>query len=193
MNETKRTKVNSESEKEIEKVAVQLKEFEDNVNQLTMDRMNKAPLLDQEPQTKKSQQEIEDSKKIYLKPKKMVSAPQKFNERFRDDYNFAKEYVQFIAEHKEMAGETIEIWTRPYGGTPAEYWEVPTNVPVWGPRYLAERINKAQYHRLMMKDTPTERTGAGIMYGQMAVDQTVNRLTAQPVSTRKSIFMGSTF
>ena len=181
------------AEKELDKVEKQLNAFEDGIKELTMDRMNSAPKQESEPQTKIAQKDLDKHNDLYLKPHRSVAARDKFNEAYREEYNFAKEYVQFIAEHKEMAGETIEIWTRPYGGTPAEYWEVPTNVPVWGPRYLAERLNKAQYHRLMMKDAPTERTGAGIMYGQMAVDQTVNRLTAQPVSTRKSIFMGSTF
>jgi len=59
--------------------------------------------------------------------------------------NFQKEYVQFIAENKEIIGETIEIWTRPFGGMPAEFWKVPVNKPVWGPRYLAEQIKRCYY------------------------------------------------
>ena len=54
-----------------------------------------------------------------------------------DDHNGLKRF---------QLSEKIEIWTRPYGGIPAEYWEVPSNKPVWGPRYLAEQIKRARYH-----------------------------------------------
>ena len=43
-----------------------------------------------------------------------------------------------------------------------------------------------------MKNTVTEHTGAGQMYGQIAADTTMQRLDARPASTgRKSIFMGA--
>ncbi len=179
-------------EKELENADKQFKEFDDNVKSLTLDRMNEAPKKEVEPQTKLSQSEIEKSKNIYLKPIKTVSSRDKFNERLRDKYNFQKEYVQFIAEHKEIIGETIEIWTRPFGGMSAEFWNVPTNKPVWGPRYLAEQIKKANYHRLtMQQNVITESGGYGQMYGALAVDTTVQRLDAIPVSSKKSIFMGA--
>ena len=93
-----------------------------------------------EPQTKISQSDIAKSKDVYLKPAKTIGSKERFNEKFREDYNFSKEYVQFIAENKECIGETTELWTKPYPGLPAEFWQVPSNKPVWGPRYLAERI-----------------------------------------------------
>lgn len=37
----------------------------------------------------------------------------------------------------------------------------------------------------------TESTGAGQMFGALAVDTTVQRLDAHPVSAKKSVFMGS--
>ena len=179
-------------ETEMEKLDAQFQEFDKNVKELTQDRMNEAPKLEMEPQTKLSSQEIEDSKKIYLKPAKAISCKQKFNEKFRESYNFDKEYVQFIAENKEIIGEAIEIWTRPYGGMPAEFWVVPTNKPVWGPRYLAEQIKKCYYHRLSMNDSKIVASdGMGTYTGQIVVDNTIQRLEASPVSTRKSIFMGA--
>ena len=39
---------------------------------------------------------------------KTVSCREKFNENFRATYEYDKEYVQFIAEHKELIGEKIE-------------------------------------------------------------------------------------
>jgi hypothetical protein len=180
--------------KELEKAEKQFQEFDQNIKDLTLDRMNQAPREDIEPQTKISQRDLEKKTDIYLKPEKSIGSPQKFNEKFREQYEFDKQYVQFIAEHKEIIGDDIEVWTRPYGGVNAEFWRVPTNKPVWGPRYLAERIKACTYHRLIMKQNVlTETNGMGQMYGAMAADTIVQRLDAMPVSSRKSIFMGAGF
>lgn len=177
-------------ETELQKVEKQFDEFDNQVKNLTMDRMNQSPKQDVEPQTKLSSSEIEKSKDIYLKPLRSIGGREKFNEKFRDAYNFDKEYVQFIAENKEIVGETIELWTKPYAGVPCEFWNVPVNKPVWGPRYLAEQIKRKSYHRLYMDNKVTSTDGYGSMYGTMAVDKTIQRLDAYPVSPKKSVFMG---
>ena len=184
-------KVNSEGEKELQKAADQFEAFDANVKEMTLDRMNMAPKQELEPQTKLSTREAQKSTDIYLKPHKTVSSRDKFNEKYREAYEFAREYVQFIAENKEVMGETIDMWTRPFAGMPAEEWLVPVNKPVWGPRYLAEQIRSKTYHRLVMQDRVTEDMGNMKMYGQMTVDTTIPRLTAEPVSGRKSVFMGA--
>lgn len=190
MTEAKRPKINSEGQRELDKAEEQFKEFDDQVKSLTLDRMNMAPKKEIEPQTKLAQSEIEKSRDIYLKPKRTISSKEKFNEDFRKDYNFSKEYVQFIAEHKEIIGETIDLWTKPFAGIPAEEWAVPTNKPVWGPRYLAEQIKRCSYHKLSMQDRTLGSDQMGQYYGTMVVDNIVQRLDAYPTSTRKSIFMG---
>lgn len=193
MSEHKKPKTSSDyAQTELDKAEKQFNEFDKSVKELTMDRMNAAPKEESEPETKISTRQAQNAKDVYLKPKRSIGAKDKFNEKFREKYEFDKQYVKFIAENKEITGETIDIWTRPYGGMPAEWWEVPCNKPVWGPRYLAEQIKRKFYHRLVMQQTPTEHTGVGTMYGSMAVDTTVPRLDAHPVSERKSIFMGST-
>lgn len=186
-------KQKTSSEKEIEKVEEQFEKFDDNIKQMTLDRMNQAKVEDLEPQTKISQKDLEKQKDIYLKPKRAISSKEKFNEKFREEYEFAKEYVCFIAEHKEIIGETIELWTKPFPGLPAEEWAVPTNKPLWGPRYLAEQIHKCKYHRFYMDQNQSTGTDGHVQYyGAMAVDKVIHRLDAMPASTRKSIFMGST-
>lgn len=183
---------NSQSAKEIEKAKDQFDAFDVNVKELTMDRMNQAPREESEPQTKLSQNQIANSKDIYLKPNRYISSREPFNENFRSDYEYQKEYVQFIAENKELIGETIELWTKPFAGLPAEEWYVPANKPVWGPRYLAEQINRKFYHRLVMQESrQTGGDGLGQYYGSMAVDTTVPRLEATPVSTKRTTFFGS--
>jgi hypothetical protein len=194
MSETKnKPKVSSSlAQQELNKVEKQFEAFDENIKSLTLDRMNKAPIEEADSQTKMSQRDISKTKDIYLKPSKSVNANgEKFNEKFRKDYNFSIEYVNFIAENKEIIGETIEIWTKPFAGMPAEFWQVPVNKPVWGPRHLAEQIKRCRHHRLTMQDRPVQADGMGTYYGMMVVDNTVNRLDAHPVDNRKSIFTGS--
>lgn len=185
-------KASSHSQRELDKAEEQFKQFDEQVKDLTLDRMNEAPKMECDPQTKVSNRELQKQDGIYLKPKKSIGTPQKFNEKFREKYNYAKEYVPFIAEHKEIIGESIEIWTRPYGGLPAEYWEIPTGKKVYGPRYLAEQISRCNYHRLKMNEgIVTGNNSMGAMYGQLVVDTTIERLSARPVTEKKSIFMGA--
>lgn len=184
--------INSASERELDKVEKQFDQYQENIEQMTLDRMNMAPKQEVEPQTKLSQSDIAKTQDVYLKPFRTIGCQDKFNENYREQYNFDKEYVQFIAENKEIIGENIEMWTRPYGGLPAEFWKVPVNKPVWGPRYLAEQIKRCYYHRMVMQQNQSAGSdGMGQYYGSMAVDTTLQRLDALPVSTRRSVFMGS--
>jgi len=177
---------------EMDKLEQQFEKFDEQVKDLTMDRMNQAPKLELEPQTKLSQSEIEKAPEIHLKPARSIGAPQKFNEKFREDLNFAKQEVRFIAENNEIKGEKIEMWTRPFGGMPAEFWQIPVNKPVWAPRYVAEQLKRKFYHRLVMEDKPTASEGGMTYYGSMVVDTTIQRLDAHPASNaKKSIFMGA--
>lgn len=179
-------------QKDIDSIEKQIKSFDDSIGKLSLDEMNKAPKEETEPVHKLSQKEIEKSSDIYLKPKRQIASREKFNEKYREDYNFQKEYVRFIPEHKELIGESIETWTKPFAGMPAEEWVIPTGKPVWGPRYLAEQLTKCRYHRLVMKQNViTETSGVGQMYGAMAAETYVQRLDAVPVSTKKSLFMGA--
>lgn len=181
---------NSESAKELDRVEQQFNEFEQQVKDLTQDRMNEAPKLEMESQTKMSQREISKSQDIYLKPFRTISSREKFNEEYRDAYNFDREYVRFIAENHEVIGENIELWIKKYPGTPAEEWKVPVNKPVWAPRMVAERIAGCFYHRLSMKDSSVIGSdGMGTYHGQMVIDNTVQRLNALPATTKKSVFL----
>ena len=176
-------------DKELDKAQKQFDAFDDQVKSMTMDRMNQAPKLDVEEQTKLGQKDVEKSKDIYLKPIRKISCKEKFNEEYRSKYEFSKEYVQFIAENHEIIGESIDIWTRPFAGMPAEEWKVPVNKPVYGPRYLAEQIKRKGYHRLRMENIPVENGAYGTINGQMVVDNFIPRLDARPVSQKKSVFM----
>lgn len=180
------------AQQELDKAQRQFESADQNIKNLAHEDSANVPRLETEPQTKLSQKDLERTQDIYLKPSRSINVPQKFNENFREQYEFDKQYVKFIAENKESPGDTIEMWTHPYGGVPAEFWEVPTNKPIWAPRYVAEQIKSRTYRRLTMQQKViTEANSIGQMYGALAVETIINRLDAQPVSTRKSVFMGA--
>lgn len=180
-------------EKELDKAEKQFEAFEDNIKDLTLDRMNKVPKLEMEPQTKLSQNELRRAPDIYLKPKRSISSREKFNEKYREAYNYDKEYVRFQTENKEVEGESITLWSKPYAGLPAEEWEIPVNKPIFAPRYIAEQIRKCSYHRLIMDPNKTvcEDTGIASYQGQMVAEKIIPRLTAEPVNTGRSVFVSS--
>ncbi len=193
MTENKKPRASTSlAEKELDKAEKQFREFDENIKEMTFDRMNAAPKQETEQQTKMSQSDIEKSKDLYLKPHRTIGSKEKFNEKYREDYNFSKEYVKFTAENKEIIGETIDLWVKPFPGLPAEWWKVPTNKPLWGPRYLAERIKGCTYSRLVMQDNQiTGADSSGKYFGSMAVDSKIQRLDAFAVNTtKKSFFMG---
>lgn len=177
---------------ETEKLQKQFDKFDEEVKEMTLDRMNMAPKQEKEEQTKLSSGQIAKSNDLYLKPKRSMPSREKFNERFREEYNFQKEYVNFIAENNEIIGESIEMWTKPFPGMNCEEWNIPTNKPVWAPRYVAEQIKSKAYHRLTMTNQIAGGDQQGNQYyGTMAVDTSIQRLDARPVSSRKSVFMGA--
>lgn len=186
-----RPKIQSESQKELDKAEKQFDEFKESVEKLTLDRMNESKKEETAPQTQLSQKELSRTKDIYLKPIRYIASKEKFNEKYREKYNYAKEFVYFIAENKEIIGEDIELWTKHFPGVPAEFWKVPVNKPVWGPRYLAEQIRGCKYHRLKTEDRVTGDDGQIKYTGQMVVDTTIQRLDAMPATKQKSLFIGA--
>jgi len=183
--------VNSAARKEMDKSEKQFDDFQEQVSALTLDRMNKAPLQEVEPQTKIAQRDIAKSKDVYLKPIRSIGSKEKFNEEYRDQWNHDKEYIHMVFENREVIGETIDCWTKPYAGVPAEEWMLPTNKPVWVPRYVAKQIAKCKYHRMRTEDRTTNAEGGMTYYGSMVVDQTIARLDAYPAQKETPMFMGA--
>lgn len=72
-------KVSSSGEKELQKCEKQFEEFNDQVQSMTLDRMNMAPKQDVEPQTKMAQVDIDKNNSLYLKPFKSIGSREKIN------------------------------------------------------------------------------------------------------------------
>lgn len=188
-----RPKVNSSAQIELDKAQESFEKFDQDVKSMTLDRMNQAPMEEHEPQTQLSSKQWNEAPEIYLKPKRtMHSSPipkgpnagkmmDIFNEAHREAWEYDKKYVRFTAENYEIIGETIILWTKPYQGIPAEEWEVPANKPVWGPRYLAEKLKRCCYHRLVMNDHKVAGSDhAGTYTGGIIADTIKHRIDAVP-------------
>ena len=183
--------VNSAGERELDRAEKQFKAFDESVQSLTLDRMNEAPIKEVEQQTKIASKDRLETDGIHLRPHRSIGSKEPFNENYRKQYEFDMEQVCFIAENNEIIGEDIDMWTKPYAGMPAQWWKVPVNKIVYGPRHLAEQIKRCRYHRLRMEESVnTGQDGHGTYYGTMVADTTIPRLDARPASSSKSIFMG---
>jgi len=179
-----RPKVNSKAQQELDKAEEQFDRFSQEVKELSSAPGMELPVEEDEKQTKASRKEIRNANDTYLKPKRTIYSapnpktgkPEVFNERYREEYERKKKYVKFIAENKEIIGETICLWTKPFSGIPAEEWEVPVNKVLWAPQYLYDKIKKCRYTRLMMEDRPTVAGEGMTYYGQMVAKSKIQRL-----------------
>ncbi len=195
--ELSRPEVNSFGQKELDKAEKKFEEFQEEIKEVSSginNRMDLSKKKETEEQVPLSQNQINNAKDIYLKPKRSIGSREKFNEKFREAYIFDKELVCFIAEHKELIGEDITLWSKPYAGMPAEEWVIPTGKPVWGPRYVAEQLKRKYYNRLVMNERQVVgQDGTGTFTGQLVVEEQRQRLDARPVSkgSRSSVFLSA--
>lgn len=192
MTESKKPRVNSEGQRELEKVEGQINKFSESVSEARENRAS-LPIQEAEPQTKKSQDEMSRSKVIYLKPKRTFPSREKFNEKYRDEYNRQSEYVEFIAENNEVKGESIDFCIKKFPGMSVEEWVVPVNKEVAAPLYVKERIQECGYTIFKTADSSTSSEGGVVYYGQMVAEERKSRLTAREISRAPRIFMGNRF
>jgi len=185
-----RPKVNSASQKELDKAEEQFQEFDNQIKDLTLDRMNHAPSHEAEPQTKLSSREIKKAEAPYIKPLRSINSKEKFDEKYREEYERAWEYIRCIVENNEVIGEAVECWTKRFPGESANFWKIPTNKPIMIPRMLAQQLSQCRYHRLRMEENTIVAEDSRASYvGQMIVDQTKQRIDCRP-SVDSFISMG---
>ena len=189
MAEKGRPKVNFEGHKELDKMEENfIASLDQNAETMAEAITMKA---EESPPIELSQSEKEKQNIVYVKPDKFISSQEPFNESYRKDYEFAKENVIFRAVNDEVPGESIQLWCKAFPGMPALRFTVPVDVPVCGPRYLAEQLTQCAYSVMIMEQKPISTDGSGTYYGAMSVSKRVQRLNALPETTRKSIFMAA--
>lgn len=185
-----RPKVGPEGQKELDNIETLLNDVGTHNKSLDYDQRLSAPKQETEPQTKIARSEIDKAPEIYLKPKRSFPAREKFNEKFRDQYNYDREYVEFIAENNEVIGESADFWIKKFPGTPCEEWVIPVNKPVWAPRYVKQRLEECGY--TVFRASQSLKSEEGINYnGYLEIQERKNRLNAREVSKKKNIYMGS--
>lgn len=190
MTEVKRPRVNAEGQKELDKAEGQVKNFTESLVTARQEAPM-APTREMEPQTKMSQQEMNNSSVMYLKPKRSFPSKEKFNEKYRDDYNRQREYVEFIVENNEVKGESIDFCIKKFPGMPVEEWVLPVNKPISAPRYVKERIEECGYTIFTTTDQRVGSEGGVVYYGQMVAEERKQRLTARDFTKKPRIFIGN--
>ena len=190
MSESKRPRVNAEGQKELDRVESQVKQFSESIPAVNVER-SALPTREIESQTRMSQAEMNSSSVTYLKPKRTFPSREKFNERFRDEFNKLSEYVDFIAENHEVKGESIDFCIKKFPGVPVEEWVVPVNKPVSAPRYVKERIEECGYTVFTTTDKTVGSEGGVMYYGQMVAEERKQRLSAREFIKKPRIFMGN--
>lgn len=193
-----RPKVTAEGQKELEKVESQFNSMEKERQSLDYDQRLNAPKHEYEPQTKMALSEIDQTPKVYLKPKRSfppgvdpkTGKAEQFNEKFCQEYNYKKEYVEFIAENNEIIGESADFWVKKFPGTALEEWVIPMNKPIWAPRYVKERLEECGY--TVFRSSQSLKSEEGINYtGYLEIQERKNRLNARDVPKKRNIYMGN--
>ena len=180
-----RPRVDSDGQKDLEKVEQQIETFKTDMKAVNVDPNNRDS-FEGEPQTKLSNREAQKMDAPYIKPIRAINSKEPFNEKYRKDWEYKWQYVKCIVENKEIIGEEVETWTKKFAGDPAHFWKVPVNKPVYIPRLLAEQLASCSYNRLMMQDASPSNLGisgggVGNFIGALQVEKTVHRIDARPV------------
>lgn len=184
-------KVNSDSQKELNKAQDKFDSFQEEMRKFNPLDVS-APVQEVEPQTRLSTREANKMDAAYLKPIRSISRTNFQNSKidsrtFWDEKNRKArdedwEYVKCIVENYEIIGEAVEVWTAKWGCDPAHFWRVPVNKPIMIPRHLAKQLSKCQYHRLVMDGNATiEQNHMGTITGGIIADVVKNRIDARPV------------
>lgn len=159
-----------------------LEKTTEEMKNLTVDEINKAPLTEVEPQTKMSKEEVEHYDAPVIKPTRSFPAHSKPSSKEKKERERGWELVKCIAENVEIYGEKIEFWLNKYLGDPTHFWEIPVNKPIYLPRFVAEHLATRTYHRFKMVD----RSGRSFMEGSssgeesLVVRETLARVTCKP-------------
>ncbi len=100
---------------ELDKAEKQIEAFDENIKQMTKDRLDQAPQKEVEPQNRLSQREIADSKDIYLKPAKSIGAREPFNENYRKDSVSFLKIKKLLAKPWNFGQNHLQEWPASFG------------------------------------------------------------------------------
>jgi hypothetical protein len=118
--------------------------------EMSVDRINEmAPKAEEQPELRLTAKERAAKEGVrYIEPKKRFKGVGKPSDKFAKQRERAWEYVKGVYENRIVSGEPIEFWYNGnFPGEPDCLWNIPCNVPVYVPRFIAEHLEKCQvYH-----------------------------------------------
>jgi hypothetical protein len=145
---------------------------------MTKDAVEKqAPeIVDIDPQIRWSKAEIAEYDAPIIRPSRSFaprsrSEPKEAKERAR-----GWELVKCVVENNEVIGEAPEFWLDKFKGDPTYFWQIPANVPVYIPRFVAEHLSTRKYHVFKMRDESSMRS---VGDSGMIVTETRQRLNCR--------------
>jgi hypothetical protein len=135
---------------ETAKLAKSAIEMQEDMNSLSIDRVNEmAPKTEEPlPQEESLEQIAKKEGTLYIKPKRRLSPPLgTLPEKLKSEHKRAWEYVKGIYENYVVNGEPITFSLCLYPGDADYMWEIPPNIPVYVPRMVAKHLEEVQkYH-----------------------------------------------
>lgn len=184
-------RVNEDGQKELAKIEKSFDSLGESIRDINPLEC-KAPEPEFDPLTKLSKKQMEMATAPYIKPLRSQARPVNekqgmkvhFNEKHRPLYEKDWEWLKVTVDNYEMIGSDVEMWTAEWGCDPAYFWVIPTNKPVYLPRFVARRLKKCRYHEMHMEGDPQQgaKPSGGDQfsksYGVMEVRKTKQRLDA---------------
>lgn len=136
--------------KDLENIAKKTAELTEEMSQLTVDKINEIapePTLDELKLTAK--QKASDEGVIFVEPKRKFKGLGKLPEKLKREHARAWEYVKGIYENYVVNNEPVRFWHNgDFPGDPDCLWEIPSNKPVYVPRFIAKHLEECQkYHQ----------------------------------------------
>ncbi len=169
--------------KKQEEMVKNVSKISEDMNQLTMDKIDETPDKEPEIQTKLTNKEMADELGIrYIEPKRMLGILGELPESLKKEHDHDWEYVKGIYENIDNIGESVEFWYTKYPGDHDCLWELPSNVPVFVPRMIAKHLEDVQqYHKFDYKNKGTAALQHGDFEDTFETVETVYRGKFRPI------------
>jgi hypothetical protein len=122
--------------------------LQEDMNSLTVDAIAKTPVEEPAPIVElTAKQRAAEMGIRYIEPKRKLPALGKLPEKLQAQHKYDWEYVKGIYENYVVNGEPLSFWMAAYPGDPDYLWEIPANVVVYVPRFIAKHLEDCQkYH-----------------------------------------------
>lgn len=134
--------------KDTESLVKNVVSLQDSMSGLTVDAIAATPASEVEPIVElTAKQRAQEMGIAYIEPKRKLPAIGKLPEKLKSEHKSAWEYVKGIYENYIVNGEPLSFWYAAYPGDPDCLWEIPANIPVYVPRFIARHLEECQkYH-----------------------------------------------